>query len=136
MKAEHRIPLIPRAVELLKEIRAVSRKSEWVFPHRNDASKPIGRGGFYQAFKAISGKEFSPHTVRATFSTWAREEERGFSDLAIEKQLAHKDKNQTRASYDGSHQLAERRRMLLAWHRHIESLTSGTVENRKVVPIR
>ena len=136
MKAEHRIPLVPRAVELLREIKEISRTSAWVFPGRDDACKPIGRGGFYRAFKIISGKEFSPHSARATFSTWVREEDRGFSDLAIEKQLAHKDKNRARASYDGSHQLSERRRMLLAWHRHIETLKSGTGVKRKVVKIR
>jgi integrase len=135
MKAEHRIPLVPRAVELLREIKTVSRKSEWVFPGRDDACKSIGRGGFYRAFKKISGEEFSPHCVRSTFSSWARDDG-GWSDLAIEKQLAHKDRDQVRGAYDQSHQLPERRRMLMAWQRHIESVISGAGEKRKVVSIR
>jgi integrase len=57
--------------------------------------------------------KFSPHGVRATASTWLNE--RGYRADVIERQLAHSERNQIRASYNHADYLAERRAMLQAW---------------------
>jgi integrase len=55
---------------------------------------------------------FSPHGLRSTAATLLREA--GFASDLVELQLAHQDRNRTRASYDHA-ALIEPRRKMLAW---------------------
>ena len=63
--------------------------------------------------RAGYGGQFSPHGFRATASTMLREA--GFNSALIELQLAHLDRNKSRASYDHAELLEPRRAMLQAW---------------------
>jgi len=56
----------------------------------------------------------------------------GFNGDWIERQLAHHDRNETRASYNGAKYLEQRRDMMQTWADHIDTLCAGG----KVVPIR
>ena len=55
----------------------------------------------------------SPHGIRATGSTVLNEI--GFRPDVIESQLAHQERNMTRASYNQAEYLQERREMMQAW---------------------
>jgi integrase len=69
---------------------------------------------------------FSPHGIRATGSTILNE--RGYRPDVIEYQLAHKERNKTRASYNRAEYLAERRKMMQQWSDYLDSLkASATV---------
>ena len=56
---------------------------------------------------------FTAHGFRATASTMLHEA--GFDSELIERQLAHSDKNKSKAAYDHSARLPERRAMMQAW---------------------
>jgi len=76
----------------------------------------------------FNGKEsigFSAHGFRATASTMLNE--MGFRDDVIERQLAHKERNQTRASYNQAEYLSERRTMMQQWADIVDTL--GGVES-------
>jgi integrase len=64
------------------------------------------------------------HGFRATASTILNEQ--GWRADAIERQLAHAEKNKVRAAYHRSEYLADRRKMMQAWADHLDTLASST----------
>jgi len=81
----------------------------------NRAIERLGYGGY-----------FSAHGFRATASTLLNE--MGYRPEVIERQLAHKERNRVRASYNQAEYLQERRVMMQDWANYIDSLTkSGNV---------
>jgi integrase len=64
------------------------------------------------------------HGFRALFSTIANET--GFNPDAIERQLAHREKNAVRAAYHRSEYLLEREKMMQWWADHLQSLEYDT----------
>ena len=51
----------------------------------------------------------------------------GFSADAVELQLAHVERNRTRAAYNYADKLDERQRMMQQWADFLDSLESGKV---------
>jgi hypothetical protein len=56
----------------------------------------------------------------------------GFNGDWVERQLAHHDRNETRASCNDAKILVQRREMMRHWADYLESLCAG----RKIVPLR
>jgi integrase len=122
MRRPHIIPLSRQAVELLKELRAITGNSPRLFPNTRNPEKVMGVTTLSAAFvRAGYAGQFSPHGFRATASTMLREA--GFEDRLVELQLAHIDRNKSRASYDHAERLEPRRAMLQAWADMIDTLT-------------
>ncbi len=67
--------------------------------------------------------QFSPHGIRATGSTILNE--RGYRPDVIEKQLAHAERNETRASYNRADYLDERRQMMQTWADFVDAQADG-----------
>lgn len=129
--AAHVVPLPTQAVDLLRRLHAVTGESDYLFPNRNSNLKPPSVTLLNKACHGMgfAGK-FSPHGIRTTGSTMLNE--MGFNGDWIERQLAHHDRNETRASYNGAKYLDQRRAMMQTWVDHIAELCSGS----KVVPIK
>ncbi|NBQ68844.1 MAG: hypothetical protein EBU46_08440 [Nitrosomonadaceae bacterium] len=49
-----------------------------------------------------------------------------FSPNAIERQLAHGERNEVRGAYNWAEYLPERKRIMIWWSNHIEALEKGT----------
>jgi len=126
----HVIPLPTQAVEVLQRLHAVTGDGEYLFPNRSDAKRPAAVTLLNKAVSSMgyAGK-FSPHGIRTTGSTMLNEQ--GFNGDWIERQLAHKDRNETRASYNGAKYLDQRRDMVQQWADHLDALQEGG----NVVPI-
>jgi integrase len=122
MRRDHVVPLVPRAVELLRAVEPLTRRTEWVFPNRDDSKRPASGNLLLRMWRQIGypAGGFSPHGVRGTFSTWAHDS--GYPTEAIEAQLNHVDRNVTRASYNRSAYMDQRRAMLEAWDRYLTGL--------------
>jgi integrase len=114
MKRDHIVPLSRQSVELFKELRAITGNSPRLFPSERDPEKCMGSSTIGAVFvRAGYAGQFSPHGFRSTASTMLREA--GFDDRLIKLQLAHLDRNKSRASYDHAELLAPRHEMLQAW---------------------
>jgi integrase len=110
----HIVPLSRQAVELLRELRTLTGNSPRLFPNERDPEKAMGSSTIGAVFvRAGYGGQFSPHGFRSTASTMLREA--GFDSRLVELQLAHLDKNATRAAYDHAELLEPRRAMMQAW---------------------
>lgn len=117
----HIVPLSTQAVSLLRQLHQLTGDNPqgYLFPNTRRptgcmASTTINRALEYMGF---AGKEcetnFSGHGFRATASTMLNE--MGYRSEVIEMQLAHRERNKTRASYNQADYLAERVPMMQAW---------------------
>jgi integrase len=68
------------------------------------------------------------HGFRAMAATALSEQ--GWSSEAIERQLAHVDKNQVRAAYQRSDLLPERQKMMQAWADYLDMRTAWAILGR------
>lgn len=126
MGEAHVVPLSKQALGLLRELHAVNGDHRCLFPNRrrpktacmtattlNRALERMGLNG-----KGSIG--FSAHGFRATAATCLNEA--GFRPDVIERQLAHKERNKTRASYNHAEYLQERRVLMQYWADSIDEI--------------
>jgi integrase len=110
----HLVPLSHQAQALVEKMRARSRGSTYVFPADNRLDRPMSENAILYLVYRIGYKgRMTGHGWRAVGSTWANE--RGYNSDAIELQLAHAPKDETRAAYNRAAYLSLRRKMLQDW---------------------
>ena len=116
MKRLHIVPLSKQALLTLEEIKKYHNgcTEGLLFPNYKDPSKPITDSTLSKALRdqGYKGKA-TPHGMRATASTILNE--RGFRSDVIEMQLAHREKNKVRDSYNHAQYLQERRELMDWW---------------------
>jgi integrase len=117
MKAgrEHRVPLSPRALEILKELPRMAGNPH-VFP------APQGGALSDMALSAVMRRmevDAVPHGFRSTFRDWASERTSYPSEMA-EMALAHTIDSKVEAAYRRGDLFAKRVKMMTEWARFIE----------------
>lgn len=133
MKEAHVVPLSRQAVEIFRQLQPYSGSGELVFPNRNDPTRPMSNGTVNSALRAMgyAGDEVTGHGFRATAASALAE--MGFRKEVIDRQLAHKERNQVLSAYIHQAEYLEERRVLMqTWADYIDSLTNGG----KVIPIQ
>ncbi len=124
MGEPHIVPLSKRAVQLLRELKEITGGSRYLFPNHRRPKTFMTGTTLNRALERMGfGKRFSSHGFRATASTMLNE--MGFRSDVIERQLAHKERNAVRASYNQAQYLAERRTMLQHWADMIDAWRRG-----------
>ena len=114
MREEHRVPLSQQALEVLVKIDAISGGRELVFPSPYYPSKPLSENTFNSALARMGYKTMATaHGFRALFSTVANEHE--WNPDVIERQLAHKERNEIRAAYHRTTYMADRTKLMQWW---------------------
>ena len=118
MREPHIVPLSRQAVELLQELRTLTGGQRWLFPNYRHPKTCMTATTLNRALERMgfNGKDsigFSAHGFRATASTILNET--GYRPDVIERQLAHKERNKVRASYNQAEYLEERRAMMQQW---------------------
>jgi integrase len=74
-------------------------------------------------------EEMTGHGFRSMASTLLHEQ--GWNHQAIERQLAHAERNAVSAAYNFAEHLPERRRMMQAWADYLDALRTGAA----VIPL-
>ena len=74
-------------------------------------------------------EEMTGHGFRSMASTLLHEQ--GWNHQAIERQLAHAERNAVSAAYNFAEHLPERRRMMQAWADYLDGLKAGA----EVIPL-
>ena len=108
---EHRIPLSPAAVALLRQL-AETKVNEFVFPGR--PGKPLSNGALLALLKRMMGSDLTTHGFRSTFRDWAAEQT-NFPREVAEMALSHAIGDKVEAAYRRGDLLEKRRRMMEAW---------------------
>lgn len=127
MKArrQHVIPLSRQVLELLSELAAYTGNRGYVFPAFHTMHRPLSENTLNQALRRLgfSKETVTAHGFRATASTMLNESGRWSSD-AIERSLAHADRDAVRAAYNRGQHWEERVEMAQWWSDKIEQLKS------------
>lgn len=136
MREPHIVPLSVQAVTVLRGLHTLTGGQRWLFPNQRRPKEHMSMTTLNRAlermkFNGTEGRDFSAHGFRATASTMLNE--LGFRSDVIERQLAHKERNQVRGSYNRAEYLGERRQMMQAWADQVDAMASGAAN---VVPIR
>jgi integrase len=128
---EHRVPLSPQAVALLREL---PREAEFVFVGAS-AGKPISSMAMARTLKRLR-PDVVVHGFRSSFSTWAHETT-GYSNHVIELSLAHSVGNAVEKSYRRGDLFEKRRRLMNDWARFcFTKPPAQATKGEVVVPIR
>ena len=128
MRSEHQIHLSPQAVNVLGLIAEISGEFGLVFPSQNNPNKPMSENTLlYALYRMGYHSRATTHGFRSVASTILNESGKWHPD-AIERQLAHVDRNKVRAVYNRSQYIEERRRMMCWWADHLDSLLTPAEE--------
>lgn len=123
MRAEHQVPLSPQAKEVLEELRLFSGREKYCFPGHHNPSKMMSENAMLYALWRMGYRgKATVHGFRATGSTILNES--GFNPDAIERQLAHAERNKIRAAYHRSEYMEERHIMMNWWADYLDNLTA------------
>jgi len=127
MREVHIVPLATQAVATVKELQALTGHGRYVFPGARTNGRPMSENTVNAALRRLgyAKDEMTGHGFRSMASTILNEQ--GWSRDAIERQLAHGERNNVRAAYNFAEYLPERRRMMQAWADFLDVLTAQTV---------
>jgi integrase len=128
---EHRVPLAPRAIEILRQMQA-KRSGEFVFPGQRPGTK-LAATSLREKMQRLGITGLTVHGFRSTFRDWCGESTNFPSEVA-ELALAHFVGDETERSYRRGDQLAKRFALAEAW---AEFCTRPSIKGAgKVVGIR
>ena len=130
MRNEHVVPLTRQAINILTELKPIAGDSRYLLPGRNP-NKPISNNTLLFALYRLGYKgKMTGHGFRAVAST-ALNESGLFSPDAIERQLAHGERNEVRGAYNRAEYLPERKRIMAWWSDHLEA----SEKSAEVIPL-
>ncbi|MBI5557215.1 MAG: integrase arm-type DNA-binding domain-containing protein [Deltaproteobacteria bacterium] len=128
----HIVPLSRQALAVLHEIQPLTGQDRYVFPSPRTGSRPMSSNAVLSALRRMgyAKDEMSGHGFRSMASTLLNE--MGWNRDAIERQLAHAERNSVRAAYNYAEFMPERKKMMQAWAEFLEKLKAGA----KIIPLR
>jgi integrase len=121
----HIVPLSSQAVEILSELQPLTGRRQYLFPSLRSQSRAMSENTINAALRRLgySSEEMTGHGFRSTASTLLNE--KGWNRDAIERQLAHGERDAVRGAYNRAEHLSERRKMMQAWSDYLEGLRTN-----------
>ena len=117
MKEEHVIPLSDRALDVLKEAKALGDVG-LIFPGMR-SGRPMSDMTMSKLVKEL-GYPVDIHGFRTSFRTWVQEQTNTAHEVA-ERALAHKTTNKVEAAYARSDLFEKRRKLMDAWASYLNN---------------
>ena len=119
----HIVPLASQAISILRELRPLTQRSEYVFPSVRGASRPMSENTINVALRTMGydGSVMTGHGFRAMART-VLDEVLGFRPDYIEHQLAHAVRDPLGRAYNRTAHLPERKKMMQAWADYLDAL--------------
>jgi integrase len=128
MRQQHIVPLSDQAIAILGEIKPLTGETQFVFPTPRSNKRPLSDNALLAALRRMGYEQgtVTVHGFRSTASTLLNEQ--GWNRDAIERQLAHGERDAVRAAYNYAEHLPERRRMMQAWADYLDKIRSEKSE--------
>ena len=116
MRKAHRVPLAPRALAILKELRKLTGQGKFLFPSVRSVARCMSENTLNAALRRMGFKneDMTSHGFRASASSMLNESGLWNAD-AIERQLAHVDGDSVRRAYARAEFWDERVKMMAWW---------------------
>lgn len=126
MREPHLVPLSTQAVEILRELHALTGDGRYVFPGARTNGRPMSDNAILAALRRMgfAKDEMSGHGFRAMARTILDEVLQVRPDF-IEHQLAHAVRDPNGRAYNRTAHLAERRKMMQQWADYLDKLKAG-----------
>lgn len=126
MRKAHHVPLSRQTVELFRQVKAVTGPSGFVFPSVRTRARPMSENTINAGLRRLgyTTNEMTAHGFRAMASTLLNESGKWNPD-AIERALAHGEKDKVRAAYHRGAHWEERVAMAQWWSDHLDQLRKG-----------
>lgn len=124
MRVQHLVPLSTQAIEILQQLRAYTGDGKYLFPSVRSSKRPMSENTVLAALRRLgyTTDEMTGHGFRSMASTLLNE--KGWNRDAIERQLAHAERNNIRAAYNYAQYLDERRKMMQWWADYLDGLAA------------
>ena len=128
MRVLHIVPLSEQALTILEELKPLTGSGKYLFPSTRSVSRPMSENTINGALRRMgyTKEEMTGHGFRSMASTLLNEQ--GWSSDAIERQLAHSERDGVRAAYNYAEYLPERKKMMQAWADYLDRVT-GSVDS-------
>ncbi len=120
MKAgrEHRVPLAPRAVEIIRALH--QSQSDYAFPGQREGNH-LSNMAMLQLLKREGRSDLTVHGFRSTFRDWTAERT-NYPREVCEMALAHTVGDAVEAAYRRGDLFEKRRRLMLEWSKHCDNI--------------
>lgn len=131
MREKHVVPLSSQAVDVLRELQPLTGHGQFVFPGARSNKRPMSENTVNAALRRLGYDKdtMTGHGFRHMASTLLNEH--GWNRDAIERQMAHGERNKIRATYNYAEYMPERTKMMQSWADYLDSLKAGA----KVIPM-
>jgi integrase len=129
-RREHRVPLAPQAVELLRSLYR-EEGNPYIFVSVKTPMTHVAGTTVTEALRR-AGRNETLHGMRASFKTWS-EERTASPGLVIEMSLAHRVGNAVENAYRRTDLVIKRRKLMEAWATYC---TTPPSDPGKVLPMR
>ncbi|MCH9637246.1 MAG: integrase arm-type DNA-binding domain-containing protein [Candidatus Rickettsiella isopodorum] len=133
MREQHIVPLSIQAITILQELKAFTGDGKYLFPSIRSSKRPMSESTVLGALRRLgyTVDEMTGHGFRSLASTLLNEN--SWNRDAIERQLAHAERNNIRAAYNYAEYLTERRKMMQWWADYLDELrTQSEVTPREL----
>jgi integrase len=133
MRSQHIVPLSRQAISVLRELQSIGGSGRYVFPALGNPDRFMSENTVNKALRILgyNNDQMTAHGFRSIACTLLNEQHRWTGD-AIERQLAHAERDAIRAAYNYADYLPERREMMQAWADYLDELRASRKQpNRK-----
>lgn len=126
MRKDHAVPLSRQALAVLLEVESVIGRSKLVFPGLRAGGRPLSENTFNAALRRMgyAKDEMTAHGFRAMASTLLNQCGKWRPD-AVERALAHGERDSVRAAYNRGEYWQERVEMGQWWSDYLDGLRDG-----------
>lgn len=122
MGSEHMVPLAKQSIAILKELKEMNGKREFVFPSLPRPKKSISKGTILMALKRMGYKNrMTGHGFRS-LALGILKEKLQLSHEVADRQLAHVPKNGTDRAYDRAKFLPQRSMMMQQYADYLDKV--------------
>jgi len=134
MRVQHIVPLSTQAIAVLRDLQQLTGRFDYAFPGTRSRQRPMSENTVTAALRRIgySGDDMTGHGFRSMASTLLNEQ--GWNRDAIERQLAHGERDAVRAAYNYAQHLPVRRKMMQAWADFLDQLKIAAPVGKTTLP--
>ena len=133
MREPHIVPLSRQALEIIKELQALTGDGKYLFPSTRSPQRCMSDNSLNAALRRMGFEkdEITTHGFRAMARTML-DEVLQFRPELIEHQLAHAVKDPNGRAYNRTTHLQARREMMQTWSDYLDGLKAGA----RVIPFK
>lgn len=124
MRTEHLVPLSGQALAILRQLRELNSDCRFVFAGINPEKHISNNTLLYALYRLGHHSRMTGHGFRSVASTILNESGH-FAPDAIERQLAHCERNKVRGAYNRAEYLPQRRTMMAWYADYLDELRKG-----------